>query len=74
MLLDPSRIKSRVRTMSGNPRTCLVHGLLSFNSSEMVASQKLHKEFGLDVMEVTEALFESVKLIYSITWRIACTR
>ena len=49
--------------MSGNPRTCFMHCLPAFHNTETVIGEKIHKEFGLDAMEVTEEVFESPKSI-----------
>lgn len=58
-LLKDYQITSKVMKMTGNPRTKFMHCLPAFHNSETKVAQGIKQKFGLESMEVTEAVFES---------------
>jgi ornithine carbamoyltransferase len=45
--------------MTGNPAVKFLHCLPSFHNRETEIGEEIYKKFGLDGMEVVEAVFES---------------
>lgn len=58
-LLRAYRVDSAMMKASGNPRTRFMHCLPAFHNIETEVGKKIHEQFGLTEMEVTEAVFES---------------
>ena len=58
-LLKPYQINSRVMEMTGNPEAKFMHCLPSYHNLETTVGQKIHEQFGLEAMEVTDEVFES---------------
>ena len=58
-LLKPYQINSRVMEMTGNPEAKFMHCLPSYHNLETSVGQKIHEQFGLEAMEVTDDVFES---------------
>ncbi len=48
-----------VLTQSGNPAVKFMHCLPAFHNRETKIGEQIYQKFGLDGMEVTEAVFES---------------
>ena len=58
-LLRPYQVNAAVMEQTGNPDAKFMHCLPAFHNTETKVGQQIHKEFGLDAMEVTEEVFES---------------
>lgn len=58
-LLKPYQVTREVMEKTGNPRACFMHCLPAFHNAETTVGAEIQREFGLDCMEVTEAVFES---------------
>ena len=62
-LLRPYQVNAAVMEQTGNPDAKFMHCLPAFHNTETKVGQQIHKEFGLDAMEVTEEVYESVHSI-----------
>lgn len=58
-LLMPYQVNSDAMRMTGNPQTKFMHCLPAFHNAETEVGAHIRKKFGLDGMEVSEAVFES---------------
>lgn len=57
--LTPYRITTEVMAASGNPYAKFMHCLPAFHNAETEVGADIKKRFGIDCMEVTDAVFES---------------
>jgi len=58
-LLKPYQVNPDVLAQSGNPAVKFMHCLPAFHNRETKIGEQIYQKFGLDGMEVTEAVFES---------------
>jgi ornithine carbamoyltransferase len=58
-LLKPYQVNAELMRATGNPRAKLMHCLPAFHNLETKIGEEIHKEFGLESLEVTEEVFES---------------
>jgi len=58
-LLKPYQINTDAMAKTGNPDVKFLHCLPAFHNRETVIGEEIYQKFGLDAMEVTEAVFES---------------
>lgn len=58
-LLMPYQVNSDAMRMTGNPHTKFMHCLPAFHNTETEVGAHIREKFGLDAMEVSEAVFES---------------
>ena len=58
-LLQPYQGNGSVMAKTGNPAVKFLHCLPAFHNRETVIGKEIYKKFGLEAMEVTEAVFES---------------
>jgi ornithine carbamoyltransferase len=58
-LLRPYQINAEVMKMTGKPDAKFMHCLPSYHNLETTVGQKIHEQFGLEAMEVTDEVFES---------------
>ena len=58
-LLKPYQINAAAMEKTGNPDVKFLHCLPAFHNRETVIGEEIYQKFGLDAMEVTEAVFES---------------
>jgi ornithine carbamoyltransferase len=57
--LSPYQVNTAVMEQTGNPRVKFLHCLPAFHNRETVIGEQVFQKFGLDAMEVSEAVFES---------------
>ena len=62
-LLMPYQVNARLMQRTGNPACKFMHCLPSYHNLETQAGREVYKQFGLDGIEVTEDVFESVNSI-----------
>jgi ornithine carbamoyltransferase len=58
-LLSPYRVNAAMMRASENPRVRFMHCLPAFHNTETEVGKKIHDQFGLTEMEVTDEVFES---------------
>jgi ornithine carbamoyltransferase len=58
-LLTPYRVTADLMRATGNPHAKFMHCLPAFHNRETEIGEKIYKQYGIDCMEVTEAVFES---------------
>ena len=58
-LLKPYQVNEALMAATQNPRVKFMHCLPAFHNLETEVGREIHKKFGLESMEVTEAVFES---------------
>lgn len=58
-LLEPYRVTAGVMKATGNPHAKFMHCLPAFHDTSTAIGRKIHEQFGLDCMEVTDEVFES---------------
>jgi len=58
-LLTPYRVTAAVLNATGNPFVKFMHCLPAFHNAETEVGSDIARRFGIDCMEVTEAVFES---------------
>lgn len=58
-LLMPYQVNAALMAKTGNPRVRFMHCLPAFHSTETAVGRDIQAEFGIDAMEVTDAVFES---------------
>jgi ornithine carbamoyltransferase len=64
-LLKPYQVNEAVMGKTGNPDTKFLHCLPAFHNLETELGRKIHEKYGLEAMEVTDAVFESTA---SLVW------
>jgi ornithine carbamoyltransferase len=57
--LSPYQVNSAVMAKTGNPRAKFLHCLPAFHNRDTVIGEEIFQKFGLESMEVSEAVFES---------------
>ena len=62
-LLKPYQVNKKMMEMTGNPSCKFMHCLPAYHNLETQVGRDVHKQFGLDGIEVTEEVFESVNSI-----------
>lgn len=62
-LLKPYQINRAVLDMTGNPHIKFMHCLPAYHNRDTQIGEKIYQQFGLEAMEVTEEVFESVHSI-----------
>ncbi len=62
-LLKPYAVTSDVMSATGNPYAKFMHCLPAFHNTDTTVGADIFKRFGIDCMEVTEAVFESLASI-----------
>jgi ornithine carbamoyltransferase len=58
-LLSPYQVDTRVMEMTGNPYAKFLHCLPAFHNRDTEVGEATFQKFGIDCMEVTDAVFES---------------
>jgi len=58
-LLKPFQVNTAVMNMTGNPAVKFMHCLPAFHNRETQIGEQIYQKFGLEAMEVTQAVFES---------------
>lgn len=58
-LLTPYRVTPEIMAAAGNPHVKFMHCLPAFHNRETEIGEKIFEKFGIDCMEVSEAVFES---------------
>ena len=58
-LLKPYQVNKKALELTGNPKVKFLHCLPAFHNRETVKGEEIFKKYGLDVMEVTDDVFES---------------
>jgi len=58
-LLKPFQVNTAVLNMTGNPAVKFMHCLPAFHNRETQIGEQVYRKFGLEEMEVTQAVFES---------------
>lgn len=58
-LLSPYRITTKLMAASGNPFTKFMHCLPAFHDASTEVGARVQNDFGIDCMEVEDAVFES---------------
>ena len=62
-LLMPYQVNAKLMKRTGNPACKFMHCLPSYHNLETQAGRDVYRQFGLDGIEVTEDVFESVNSI-----------
>lgn len=62
-LLKPYQVNSEAMEKTGNPKVKFLHCLPAFHNRETVIGEEIFQRFGLEAMEVTEQVFESLASI-----------
>ncbi len=62
-VLEPYRVTSDVLALTGNSHVKFMHCLPAFHNRETRIGEDIFQKYGLDAMEVTEEVFESVSSI-----------
>ena len=58
-LLLPYQVNKKAMEMTGNPKCKFMHCLPAYHNLETEIGRDIHKQFGLNGLEVTEEVFES---------------
>lgn len=58
-LLSPYQVNTAVMEKTSNPRAKFLHCLPAFHNRDTVIGEKIFQKFGLEAMEVSDAVFES---------------
>jgi ornithine carbamoyltransferase len=58
-LLQPYQVNTEAMEKTGNPNVKFLHCLPAFHNRETTIGEEIYQKFGLESMEVTEAVFES---------------
>jgi ornithine carbamoyltransferase len=58
-LLKPYQVNTAAMEKTGNPDVKFLHCLPAFHNRETSIGEEIYQKFGLEAMEVTEAVFES---------------
>jgi ornithine carbamoyltransferase len=59
-LLKPYQVNADLMAASGNPSVRFMHCLPAFHNLETEVGREIMEQFGLDAMEVTDEVFESL--------------
>jgi ornithine carbamoyltransferase len=59
-LLTPYRVTAQVMAATGNPHAKFLHCLPAFHNRDTEVGEATFRKFGIDCMEVTEEVFESL--------------
>lgn len=62
-LLLPYQVNHKVLQLTGNPNVKFMHCLPAFHNRETTIGEELYQKFGLDGLEVTDDVFESIASI-----------
>lgn len=62
-LLKPYQVNADLMSLTGNPDVKFMHCLPAFHDRATAIGQSIYEKFGLDAMEVTDAVFESPRSI-----------
>lgn len=57
--LSPYQVNTAVMAKTGNPRVKFLHCLPAFHNRDTAIGEEIFQKFGLEAMEVSEAVFES---------------
>ncbi|MEJ2638215.1 MAG: ornithine carbamoyltransferase [Desulfosarcinaceae bacterium] len=57
--LSAYQVNTAVMEKTGNPRAKFLHCLPAFHNRDTVIGEQIHQKFGLEAMEVSDAVFES---------------
>ena len=63
LLLSPYRVTESVMAMTTNPHAKFMHCLPAFHNAETTVGAEIAQKFGIECMEVTEAVFEGASSI-----------
>jgi ornithine carbamoyltransferase len=58
-MLQPYQVNAAAMEKTGNPDVKFLHCLPAFHNRETTIGEEIYQKFGLEAMEVTEAVFES---------------
>jgi ornithine carbamoyltransferase len=58
-LLKPYQVNPAAMEKSGNPKVKFLHCLPAFHDRQTEIGEAIYRKFGLESMEVTDAVFES---------------
>jgi ornithine carbamoyltransferase len=58
-LLRPYQVNAETMALTGNPDVKFMHCLPAFHNTDTAVGKKLHEQYGLDALEVTDEVFES---------------
>lgn len=58
-MLKPYQVNAKVMEMTANPKCKFMHCLPAYHNLETQVGRDVHRQFGLDGVEVTEEVFES---------------
>ena len=58
-MLKPYQVNKETMALTGNPKCKFMHCLPAYHNLETQVGRDVHKQFGLDGIEVTEDVFES---------------
>jgi ornithine carbamoyltransferase len=64
-MLQPYQVNAATMEKTGNPEVKFLHCLPAFHNRETKIGEDIYQKFGLEAMEVTEAVFESPA---SVVW------
>ena len=58
-MLKAYQVNEALMAKTGNPCTLFMHCLPAYHDTNTEVGKQIHAQFGLDVMEVTDAVFRS---------------
>jgi ornithine carbamoyltransferase len=58
-LLKPYQVNEETMALTGNPEVKFMHCLPAFHNRETSVGEQLYEQYGLEALEVTDAVFES---------------
>jgi ornithine carbamoyltransferase len=62
-LLRPYQVNAGAMALTGNPDVKFMHCLPAFHNADTEAGREIREKFGMDALEVTEEVFESLASI-----------